>query len=444
MTSDSFWSCLCAISTMLTGCLFAALLVDDWRFSKERLRIMIPAILLLTALAQVLCFRFLDLNRANLAVTYLDVAVLLLAPALVHWRKGRLLFSMAVAYSFTFSTVFFSHLLFPSFGPENLAVRLISLAVMALFLARRFGPSLRRAFQIEIGGWYGLSLIPLLFAFLFFTQTSGVFRSPVLPPQDSLQLGQLFPSIPEAAVYCVLLVLPPCAYMVFYQFFNSLLRHYAGFRERTVRSAQLSALKAHQDKAQQQRRLDERLLSLLRARLDEVEAQIRQADLPAALSLAEELEARADTVLTSFSRQRYAENPILDAVLGEYAAWTAEHGVALTIRFDLPQRPLLDPAALAVVLSNALENAVRACLDQAEGRPRSIRLFTRNTAEQFFLQIENTCDGPVVFDPATGFPKAMRNGHGYGTRSIAAFARQNGGSLRYEWRDGVFRLQMLI
>ena len=35
--------------------------------------------------------------------------------------------------------------------------------------------------------------------------------------------------------------------MVFYQFFNSLLRHYAGFRERTVRSAQLSALKARQE-----------------------------------------------------------------------------------------------------------------------------------------------------------------------------------------------------
>ena len=118
--------------------------------------------------------------------------------------------------------------------------------------------------------------------------------------------------------------------------------------------------------------------------------------------------------------------------------------MALTIRFDLPQRPLLDPAALAVVLSNVLENAVRACLDQAAGRPRSIYLFTRNSAEQFFLQIENTCDGPVVFDPATGFPKAMRDGHGYGTRSIAAFARQNGGSLRYEWRGGVFRLQMLI
>lgn len=348
MTSDSFWSCLCAISTMLTGCLFATLLVDDWRFSKERLRIMLPVILLLTALAQVLCFRFLDLNRGNLAVTYLDVAVLLLAPALVHWRKRRLLFSMAVAYSFTFSTVFFSHLPFPSFGPENLAVRLISLAVMALFLARRFGPSLRRAFQIEIGGWYGLSppavRLPLLHPDLRSVPlvSSPPSGFPAARPALSQHPGSRRLLRPAGA--------PPCAYMVFYQFFNSLLRHYAGFRERTVRSAQLSALKARQDKARQQRRLDERLLSLLRARLDEVDAQIRQADLPAALSLAEELEARADTVLTSFSRQRYADNPILDAVLGGYAAWTAEHGVALTTRFDLPQRPLLDPAALAVVL----------------------------------------------------------------------------------------------
>ena len=44
----------------------------------------------------------------------------------------------------------------------------------------------------------------------------------------------------------------------------------------------------------------------------------------------------------------------------------------------------------------------------------------------------------------TGLPAATREGHGYGTRSIAAFVRAGGGVLEYEAEDGWFILRMMI
>lgn len=444
MASDTFWSALSASATLLTGMAYVVRLADGWRYPRRTTAALLALVAAGAMGAQALCFLLLDLNDANLAAAVVDIAALLLGPLLARWDGGRLLFSMAAAYAFTFSTVFFSHMVSRSFGPVNLGARLTAAAVLFVFLHRWFAPCLHGVFRIEVGGWYGLSLIPLLFGFLFFVLIAGVFSLPALPAHGPLKPSGLFPGIPNSTVYCVLLVLPPCTYVVFYQFFRSLLRHYARFREHAVRSAQAAALKARRDSAARLRRRDDRLTLRLLDQLDEIGGLTRRGELDAALAQAEALEGRLSAALEAVAPGRWAADPILDAVLGEYAALAREADIDLDVRFALPEHADLDPAALAVVLSNALENAVRVCRAQPPGRPRAIRLTARNTAGQFFLQLENSCDAPVAFDPATGLPAASREGHGYGTRSIAAFVRQNRGVLRCAWSQGLFRLQILI
>ena len=234
------------------------------------------------------------------------------------------------------------------------------------------------------------------------------------------------------------------AYTIFYVLFQDLLRYYAVSRDRTVLNAQVTAMAAHQDRARRQELREEQSLSRLRVHLDRLEEQVRQGELSEALDLALQLEGKTSRALGPPLFRRYADDTILNSVLEEYASLAEEAGISARIQLDLPQRLALDRTALAVVLSNALENAVRACLAQPEGFPREIRLFTRNTPEQLFLQIENSCFRPVAFEPDTGLPVVRTEGHGYGTRSIAAFARRSGGSLRFSWREGVFQLQLLI
>ena len=118
--------------------------------------------------------------------------------------------------------------------------------------------------------------------------------------------------------------------------------------------------------------------------------------------------------------------------------------MTLVIRFQLSPHFEAECAGLAVVLSNALENAMHACLELPNERPRRISLEVRSTLRQLFLTITNTCHGPVELDPVTGLPCSRREGHGYGLKSIAAFAAEHGGILQCTTDSNSFCLKLLL
>ena len=437
MTTDALLNCLAAVFTQITGAVFLFLLSDNWRFSRRTSILSFAGVSFLSTLFQACCFYFLDLNTGNLFAMLGDVASLILAPILIRWRNGRLLFSMAATYSFTFSTVMFSHLLFPQITPEHLAVRFTITALFFLFLHRWFAPCLRSTFRIDVSGWYGLALIPLLFGLIFFTLTAGKFSTPSSP------LNRPFSAIPNATIHYVLLIFPPCTYLVLYHFFDALLQRYAGFREHATLSARLTTLETRQRNETQRLDTQQHFLESLERDLHHIDSLICGGQLEAALGVSEGIERSAATLMETGGRRRFTHVPILDAVLSDYAAAAGVSGVAFSIQFVLPDESGLDTTALAVVLSNALENAITACNAQPTGRPKEIRLTTASTPAQFFLLLENTCDTPVAFDH-DGYPVSNRPGHGYGTRSIAAFVQQYNGFLRYQWRDGRFSVQFLL
>lgn len=444
MTAEAFFYSMTALLALATGAAYVLLLAGEWRYRRLKTAALLAIILGLTGAVQVFHYILLPPGRADMAATVMDAAIFLLVPVLSPWRRGRLLFVCAASYSFTFTVILFADLLAPGVNPANLAARAGLGVVVFLILYRWYAPCLHNVFRTPVGGWYILSLVPLLFGTIFFLLASITIAAKSYPATGRLIFPGLLPGIPSFAVYITLLVLPPVAYTIFYTLFQGLLRHYAVSRDYTVLNAHMTVMAAHQDRARRQELREEQSLSRLRIQLTRLEEQIRQGELDAALELALQLEGKTSRTLGTPLFRRYANDAVLNSVLEEYAALAEEAGISARFQFDLPQRLVLDRTALAVVLSNALENAVHACQAQPEGQPREIRLFTRNTPEQLFLQIENSCCRPVAFAPDTGLPVVRTAGHGYGTRSIAAFARRSGGSLRFCWREGVFQLQLLI
>ncbi|MBQ3105069.1 MAG: GHKL domain-containing protein [Lachnospiraceae bacterium] len=95
-------------------------------------------------------------------------------------------------------------------------------------------------------------------------------------------------------------------------------------------------------------------------------------------------------------------------------------------------------------MKNALENALNACSCLPPGEERSIRLLAGVTGKQFFMTLSNTFCGSIRFDPDSGLPVSDKNGHGYGTRSIAAFVQKNNGILEYSTDHHWFILNLLL
>ena len=133
--------------------------------------------------------------------------------------------------------------------------------------------------------------------------------------------------------------------------------------------------------------------------------------------------------------------PVLDAVLSSYFDQAQRQSIRVDARISLPERLPVDEGELAIVFANALENAIHACMAlppeqrelhfQAIGHPG------------LMFELTNPCRGPVRFSDQ-GLPLPDREGHGFGTQSIASFCEKYGALCAYEAKDGWFSLRVIL
>ena len=135
---------------------------------------------------------------------------------------------------------------------------------------------------------------------------------------------------------------------------------------------------------------------------------------------------------------------LLDAVLGYFTDYARESDIDILISMERTDGMKADQTEFAVVLSNALENAVKACKKLPDGEPRVIRLDGHKRGGQFFLEIANTYAGEITFDSDSGLPLSKTKGHGLGSQSIAFFAQKHGAELEYSAKDNWFHFRILL
>ena len=107
----------------------------------------------------------------------------------------------------------------------------------------------------------------------------------------------------------------------------------------------------------------------------------------------------------------------------------------------MPDELPVDEGELAVVLANALENAIHASLRLPPER-RKIRCKMVGTPS-VMLEVSNACAGDVIFD-SNGLPAARSEGHGLGVQSISAFCKKHDAVCQFDLNDGIFCLQIIM
>ena len=143
--------------------------------------------------------------------------------------------------------------------------------------------------------------------------------------------------------------------------------------------------------------------------------------------------------------QRYCENEAVNLILSAFAKRAESVGINIEIRGVLPADISVSDNDLCVILSNALENALHACLPIAtEGTACAISVEFRLHAKngRLFLQVINPCREKVRFEK--GVPVSDRPGHGIGVQSIRALAKRYGGDCQFLLEDGQFILRLFL
>ncbi len=140
--------------------------------------------------------------------------------------------------------------------------------------------------------------------------------------------------------------------------------------------------------------------------------------------------------------QSYCQNVPVNAAVSYYADLARQRGYSCQLRLNIPEKLHVDELALAMSVSNLMENAIAALAALPVGIEPVVR-FTAVHTGQLILEISNPYTGEVLLDES-GLPKSDKAGHGRGTQSVADFVKKCGGELLYELAGGMFKVRMMV
>lgn len=141
--------------------------------------------------------------------------------------------------------------------------------------------------------------------------------------------------------------------------------------------------------------------------------------------------------------RRYCENEAANLIFSAFAGRAERDGISMNVQGVLPAFILVSNSDLCVLLSNALENALYACLPiAAAGMPCDIDVQVYVRGDKLFLQVTNPCRETVRFE--RGIPVSRRPGHGIGVQSICAIVERYGGVYAFSVQDGRFILRLSL
>lgn len=155
----------------------------------------------------------------------------------------------------------------------------------------------------------------------------------------------------------------------------------------------------------------------LRHRLQSAMELVALGDETAALDFLDAAQRRLDEQ----KEIRWCRLPVLDAVFSTYFAQAKSQNTWVDAKIALPDTFPVDEGELAIVVANALENAIHANQKLPPNR-REIYCKMVGTPS-VMLEISNPCSGSVSFD-SKGLPLAQKDGHGLGVQSISAFCQK--------------------
>lgn len=139
--------------------------------------------------------------------------------------------------------------------------------------------------------------------------------------------------------------------------------------------------------------------------------------------------------------KRFCENELVNLLCSSFSARAGRMDVRLSLEASVPGKLSVSDTELCAVLSNGLENALKAAAKLSEAE-RRVDLYCGVHHDKILIEIKNPCPEKVPF--RDGLPYSGEPGHGYGCRSIDSIARRCHGLCEFKVENGVFTMRVAL
>lgn len=156
---------------------------------------------------------------------------------------------------------------------------------------------------------------------------------------------------------------------------------------------------------------------------------------------AEEYIRSLRTSIDSIVPKRFCENETANLLCSSFSDQAEKMETDFRVKATLPEALSIPDTELCSMLSNGLENALRA-VSKLEPVERWISLNCSIQRNKLLLEIRNPYWGTIRIQ--NGLPISNQPGHGYGCRSIRAIAEQHRGMCSFDAENGIFSLRIIL
>lgn len=348
---------------------------------------------------------------------------LLLLMVFSRFRGWRMVFQLLSVVLFCFFIQHGAGLAY--YLSNNIWILILSYTILTLgviiFLIRFLRPLFLRALLTLKRGWWLMCLVIVLYYIIIIYLIPGYVGITL-----NTTLLKLAISLLMVGFYSILMFL-----------FSNTLKESEARHEVQLSALQLSALKSRMETVKATEDIIRMDRHDLRHRLQVVTELVSRGDTETALDFLDAAQKRLDEQ----KEVHWCRPPILDAVFSSYFDQAQRKNIQVKAKISLPDTLPIDEGELAIVLANALDNAIQANI-QLPYKQREICCKMVATPS-VMLELSNPFDGKVTFDDQ-GLPATQKEGHGLGVQSISAFCRKSGAVCQFEVVDGWFRLRLVL
>lgn len=415
----------------LLGFIYLYILTTNWRFGRKKVqRLMLACFILCAAVSIAILWGFGPTDMARLLLCIVGLAAgLFVCLYMPKYRDGRTLFIAFSAAVFNLVGIMLGEVVGSSDTSARMFIKIIIYTVMCLLVYRYFRKPLNRLMHAMEKGWHTLSSVPISLTVLCFAL--------IFSEQVYHNIAAKFMAVALTAVIV-------CCYASLYYMFCTLQEQYRIKANYSMLEAQMGALQKQLEMTENTDRQLRIFRHDIRHYIALVQTCLENGNIVQGREIFMSMEKTLDKVTRKIPA--YTNSPYVNAVIADYSGRADDARITFLAEMAEFSPQWTDNIELAVVVSNALENAWKACLELPEDMQRVISITGRPKERQYLLEIANTWPGK----PADGNSQshmelsAGENGHGYGIQSIFAFAKKYHVFVDFKTDGEWFRVRMIL
>ncbi len=148
--------------------------------------------------------------------------------------------------------------------------------------------------------------------------------------------------------------------------------------------------------------------------------------------------------IDSLTPVRYCVNETVNLILSNFDTRAKKVGVVLQANIKLPEELGVNDNELCALLSNALENAIKAAAQVEDEKLRKVFIRAVINSNKLVVSTENAYVGMIEMNGELPKSNNKEAGHGFGIKSIVSIVERHGGLYSIETEGGIFVLQLML